>query len=304
MSNKPTFSVIIPTYNREHVLGRAITSVLAQTFKDYELIIVDDGSKDNTEDLLKTYHDKRIIYLKHEKNKGQNQALNTGLTYAIGTFISFLDSDDEWLPEMLQKQFEKFGDGNNYDCVYSRCVAVRPSGEKIEGHQFQLEGYNYTGALKQGYVSSMISLSVKKTCFDKIGQFDVEFKNCQDDDICLRLAKYFSFGLIKEPLAIVHLDGGGQVTANTAEYASGWLKLFNKHKDDILEHCGTDVLGNHYLKCAKLFLQARNRNKTRELVSLSFNYRYTLKGILLLIATYFPFSFFDNCNRVLRFLKS
>jgi glycosyltransferase involved in cell wall biosynthesis len=91
----PLVTVIIPTYNRARLLGRAIDSVLAQIFTDFELIIVDDGSVDNTRQLVLGYADQRIRYLRHERNQGANAARNTGVRAATGKYVAFLDSDDE-----------------------------------------------------------------------------------------------------------------------------------------------------------------------------------------------------------------
>ena len=106
MNTSPTVSVVIPTYNREHLVMRAIRSVVSQTFKDWELLVVDDGSKDNTEDAVQSFGDPRIRFIKHEINKGECATRNTGIVAATGGYLAFLDSDDEWLPEKLEKQVE------------------------------------------------------------------------------------------------------------------------------------------------------------------------------------------------------
>jgi len=106
----PTVSVIIPTYNRAHLVGRSIQSVINQTYQDFEIIVVDDGSTDNTEDIIKEFQkkDKRIKHIKHNKNKGGSAARNTGIRAARGEYIAFLDSDDEWMPTKLEKQTSYF----------------------------------------------------------------------------------------------------------------------------------------------------------------------------------------------------
>ena len=104
----PKVSVIIPTYNRAHLVGRAIRSVLNQTYQDFEIIVVDDGSTDNTEEVVKSFNDPRIRYIRHEKNRGGSAACNTGIRAARGEYIAFQDSDDEWLPEKLEKQMQVF----------------------------------------------------------------------------------------------------------------------------------------------------------------------------------------------------
>ena len=110
MAEKPTVSVIIPTYNRAHLIDRSIQSVLNQTYQDFELIVVDDRSTDNTEDIIRQFRekDKRIKYIKHDKNKGGSAARNTRIKNSVGKYIVFQDSDDEWFPEKLEKQMKIF----------------------------------------------------------------------------------------------------------------------------------------------------------------------------------------------------
>ena len=101
----PFFSVIIPTYNRQAFLKKSVDSVLAQTFPDFELIIIDDGSNDGTDKLISSYNDKRIIY-KYQQNNGVASARNNGIKRSSGKFIAFLDSDDYWTKKKLKKQTE------------------------------------------------------------------------------------------------------------------------------------------------------------------------------------------------------
>jgi len=110
MAERPTVSVIISTYNRAYLIDRFIQSVLNQTYQDFELIVVDDGSTDNTEDIIRQFQekDKRIKYIKHDKNKGGSAERNTGIKNSVGKYIAFQDSDDEWFPEKLEKQMEVF----------------------------------------------------------------------------------------------------------------------------------------------------------------------------------------------------
>ena len=102
----PTVSVIIPTYNHAHVLGRSIQSVLNQTFQDFELIIVDDGSTDDTESLVNRSSSNKIKYVRHQGNQGRSVTRNTGIQLAKGDYIAILDADDEWMPEKLEKQMK------------------------------------------------------------------------------------------------------------------------------------------------------------------------------------------------------
>ena len=117
MNNQPVFSVIIPTYNREKLLKRAIDSIISQTYKNFELIIVDDGSIDHTEELVENYKDDRIIYI-YKENGGQNSALNKGIESAKGEYIGFCDSDDSWLSNKLEKHIAKYNSDEDIKVVY------------------------------------------------------------------------------------------------------------------------------------------------------------------------------------------
>ena len=257
----PVVSVIIPTFNREDLLPRAISSVLGQSFKDFELIIVDDASTDNTKEIVSTYKDERIIYTRHESNRGQNAALNTGLSIAKGQYVSFLDSDDEWLLSFLSKLLFHMEDGG-FDCVY--CEAKWGDGRGIV-KSFVIEGDIYQKALKQGYVSHMITILVKREAVTAVGGFDTQFTVCQDDDLCLRLSKICKFGLIKEQLAIVHNDATFRSFYDLNGYADGWKKLFFKFRNEILEFCGPQILANHFYEVALMYAKAGNTKASKEM---------------------------------------
>jgi len=128
----PKISVISPTYNRAHLITRAVHSVLNQTYQDFEYIVVDDASTDNTEEVIKGFKDERIKYIKHEKNRGPSAARNTGIKAAKGEYIGFLDSDDEWLPEQAEKQVSKFLESpDNVGVIYCGHVVISDeTGEK------------------------------------------------------------------------------------------------------------------------------------------------------------------------------
>ena len=106
--HSPTVTVVIPTYNRANLLGRSIRSVIGQTYGDFELIIVDDGSTDSTAEIAASFDDERVKYIRREQNGGVGAARNTGIKAAIGKFVAFNDHDDEWLPDKLERQMKIF----------------------------------------------------------------------------------------------------------------------------------------------------------------------------------------------------
>lgn len=117
---EPTVSIIIPTYNRSKTIKRSINSVLYQTYDDFEIIVIDDGSSDGTDKVIKEFNDSRIKYVRHELNRGASAARNTGIKLSRGKYIAFQDSDDVWVPDKLEKQMNVFKSSeNNFGVVFS-----------------------------------------------------------------------------------------------------------------------------------------------------------------------------------------
>lgn len=252
-SKKVLFSVIIPTYNREYVIKRSIVSVLSQTETNFEVIVVDDGSTDETEQVVRNLNDSRVVYIRQD-NKGATAARNNGVLHARGKYISFLDSDDTWNPLMLEKQIAKFNSDLEISCVYSDLNVVLPNGETASFWKPScIDGYIYKEALTQGYLSPTIVLSVKKQCIDEVGGFDESLPASQDDDICFKLAKKFKFGYIPLQLASVYSDVNNRISVNPQKVARGWWMLWNKYEDDVVNLCGNDVMAGHYLDCVRRF---------------------------------------------------
>lgn len=263
MDGLPIFSVIIPTYNREAILGRAIDSILNQSYTHFELIIVDDGSVDNTKKIVEAYKDSRIKYV-YKENGGQNSALNKGLELAQGKYIAFCDSDDLWLPLKLEKTYEKYSADNSIDVVYCWTGIVR-NGRLELAREDYLEGYVYKEVLTQGYLTSPTFLSCKKACFDKIGEFDLKVVNCQDDDLCFNLCKYFKVGLIKEILGIYYSDIGDRKSCMKRTAADSYLFLWEKHKEDTLNICGNNVYLDRLLKASYKYMIINDLDKAKSI---------------------------------------
>lgn len=301
-------TIITPTYNRAHVIQRAINSVLNQTFTDFEYIIIDDGSIDNTQSLIEHICSfnplgDRIRFHKHIKNQGQNAALNTGLSLAKGKYIAFLDSDDEWLPDMLAEQMRQFNEDADLDCSYTWPGFYNRRKELVPGRRYSIKGYLYKEALAQGYICNPTTLMAKKECFDQMGGFKTEFVTCQDDDICLRLAKTYKFGLVPSIMAIIHDDAGNQTISNRRVYADDWYKLFNKYEQDILAYCGKPILAKHFIKCAKLYLEIGDNGQAKTVVARSLSLKGTLEGYFLLVLCQFPAFISKNILKVITGLQ-
>lgn len=198
----PRVSVIIPTFNRRWALDRAVTSVLRQTFTEFELIVVDDGSDDGTSDLLQNYVS-QVITLR-QPNRGVSAARNLGIKAAKGELISFLDSDDLWLPEKLQRQTAFFDQHPEALICQTEEIWIR-NGKRVNPkkcHQ-KPEGMIFEQSLALCLVSPS-AVMLKKRLLDETGLFDEDLPACEDYDLWLRIAWKYPVHRIDEPLIIKH----------------------------------------------------------------------------------------------------
>lgn len=200
MSNPPFFSVIIPTHNRQEVVLRAIASVLAQTFKNYELIIVDDGSQDQTSLAVQKYLKKGVRYLRLSQRQGVSFARNYGATQARGQYLAFLDSDDEWLPSKLARQFQFLQENLHLKLIHCDEIWIR-NGVRVnpmKKHQ-KKGGVIYLDCLPLCCISPS-AVVIEKNCFFKLGGFREDFAVCEDYDLWLKICSRYEVGFISEPL--------------------------------------------------------------------------------------------------------
>ncbi len=206
--NKPAVSIIIPTYNRSQLIARAVKSVLNQTFQNFELIIVNDASTDNTEEIINSFNDKRIKYVRHEKNKGEAAARNTGIKTAVSEYIAYQDSDDEWLPGKLAKQMELLDKAPpQVGVIYTGFWKTWKNNRTYIPFSWvrKKDGDIHKELLKGNFIGSPVVI-VKKECFDEMGLFDERLRNLVDWEMWLRISKRYHFRCVDEPLVIAHYD--------------------------------------------------------------------------------------------------
>ncbi len=201
----PLFSVVIPSYNRKKFLKKSIDSVLNQTFKDYELLVIDDGSTDSSILLVSEYIGKGLTYIR-TSNFGVSHARNTGILNSRGSYIAFLDSDDCWEPEKLRYVYDYINKYPETDLFHSEETWIRDGKvlkqkEKYTRHS----GWIYTQCLPLCCIG-MSTLVVKKSFFNKIGLFDEEMPVCEDYDFFLRATLANEVILI--PIALTVKHGG------------------------------------------------------------------------------------------------
>jgi glycosyltransferase involved in cell wall biosynthesis len=189
--NNPKVSVIIPTYNYAHFLPEALNSVLDQTYKNFEVIIVDDGSTDNTKDVLKSFlNDQRIRYI-YQENSGLPATRNRGIKESKGQFVAFLDSDDVWLPAKLEKQILLFDNDEEIVLVYCGAEFIDVDGERIPDPGYKpIPGATYKDLLYVNWViGSGSSVLIRKSVFGEAGFFDESLTGLDDIDMWIRILR-------------------------------------------------------------------------------------------------------------------
>ncbi len=228
-------SVIIPVYNRPSFLPTAVESVLNQTYKDFELIIVDDNSTSDTYFSVYPYlKDKRITYYWLNKNRGVSYSRNYGIKKSKGELIAFLDSDDYWLPEKLEKQIDYILK-NNYSICQTEEIWIR-KGKFVNPRKKhkKIEGDIFEKSLELCIVSPSAVL-IKREVFEKIGLFDENLPACEDYDLWLRVSLHYKVGLLKEKLIVKrngHEDQLSKLKALDRYRIYSLLKLLKNHNLD------------------------------------------------------------------------
>lgn len=228
----PVVSVIIPTYNRAEILPRAIDSILEQSFRDLEVIVVDDYSKDKTQAVVNSYSSARLEYIQHERNKGANAARNTGIRAATGEYIAFLDDDDMWLEMKVENQLEEFkSQETSFGLVYSGRRVIKEK-EVIEDYIPTQEGSIYRNLLRRNVIPSETPL-IRAKCFDRVGKFDTDFESCQDWDMWLRIAKLYDISYVPKILAVSFWDEDNRISSDCQRKCQGYRRLYKKYQSDI-----------------------------------------------------------------------
>jgi len=219
MSKSPLVSVVIPTYNRSHLITRAINSVLHQTYKNLECIVVDDASTDNTGELVHSINDDRIIYLRHDNNKYTSASRNTGIKNAKGKFIAFLDDDDVWLSTKLEKQVLLIQSlSKNFGMVYCWYDYFDQNEIIIREHHPKLRGDVFLHVLDQIGIGGCCSLLVRRDIFETIGGFDELLPRGNDGDFIRRVCNKYEVDFIPEVLVKVYSEHGSErISDNTKE---------------------------------------------------------------------------------------
>jgi len=230
MDIQPSVSVIIPTYNRAGFVCEAIDSVLKQTFREFELIIVDDGSVDNTSEIVSSFDDARVKYIRQE-NRGVSAARNTGVLHSSAPLIAFLDSDDLWFPKKLEAQVSFFESNRDVQICQTEEIWIR-NGRRVnpmDKHR-KYSGWIFRQCLPLCIVSPS-AVMMRREAFDDLGGFDEGLPACEDYDLWLRAALRYPIHTL--PDALIEKRGG-----HADQLSSGWG--LDRYRVEALKKCLVD----------------------------------------------------------------
>ena len=231
-SGPPRVSVVIPTRNRAVLLPRAVASVLAQTWTDFELLIVDDHSTDETPAVIVGFADRRIRSFRHERNTGQSKALNTGIEHARGEYVAFLDDDDEWLPAKLAAQVALLDAAPpEVGLVYCwRDELDEASRQPIGTTRLTLRGDIFEHVLALHVPASPSSWLVRRSAARSVGGFDEGLHRAKDVDFVSRIcARGWHVDFVPQVALLKYRHGRGQMTDRTPENLAARAGMVRAH---------------------------------------------------------------------------
>jgi len=284
--NNPFVSVIIPTYNRSHLTIRAVESVLSQTYKNLEIILVDDGSTDDTKERLHQYKE-RVRYI-YKENGGVCSARNVGIRNAAGSIIAFLDSDDMYEPQKIELSVRYLLKHPHVGLVHTAAYFIDDDDNILDWkmhHVNKKTGWKKEKLVFKNFICNPTIVTLRKY-IDKAGWFNEELIVTGDWDMWLRISEYCQVGSIDIPLSKYRITSMScyknlDITSQETFYI---LEEFFKRNSDVSYWCKRKSYSRHYLSMAECYLLKEDYQKMKEQYVLALkNYPFSLKtvGILL-----------------------
>lgn len=253
-------SVIIPAYNAEKTILATIKSVVSQTYKNFEIVVINDGSTDNTVSVVSTVSDPRIKILSFE-NSGLPTARNRGIDHSSGELLSFLDADDLWTHEKLEKQFNAIQKNKGIGVVYSWTRFIDEANQVMfsgSGLNEVFEGNIYCEMLQGNFIRSGSNILMRKSLINEVGYFDPDLKSVEDWDYYIRLAAVTKFSYVPE-YQILYRKSNTSMTTNVGKMEFFSLLVINRAYDNApssKQHLKKISLSNTYFYLAKQFLSS------------------------------------------------
>ena len=275
-------SVILPTHNRANLLAEAIESVLNQSYSNLELIVIDDASSDNTSSLVKSYSDNRIHYIKHNENKHASASRNTGISNAKGKYIAFLDDDDTWLPNKLEKQVYLLDKcPQSTGLIYCWMDYINQNNEVTSTVNPTLRGYIFKDVLDKQRIGGCPTLLIRKSVISQSGLFDETLLRGNDGDFIRRICLKYEVDLIPEVLVKVKTDHGmKRISDNNKSGLNASLKSYTSRLQKF-----KNVLHNYPVQTSNIYASIAHHHAM--LGNTNYAIRYSIKSVSVdLMGTY------------------
>jgi glycosyltransferase involved in cell wall biosynthesis len=294
-------SVIIPAYNAANYLADAIDSVLAQTYRNFEIIVVDDGSTDKTYDVIKKNYSKKIKYI-YQENKGPSAARNAGIEAAKGEFLAFLDADDIWSSRKLEEQYKTYEQYPKLGVVFTGYTHIDLN-KRIKRDYSPPRYNNQKEFLKKLLVRNIVTASdssvmIRKRCLEDVGLFDPALRGAEDWDLWVRIAVKYQFGALESPFVTIreHAQNATRDAKKLMSYSTRVIvqnltrceRIFTKRELNLLKRKAFSFL---YLNAAQSLRDDPNKRKEMR------------KYLVTSIITY-PFKTFERDDKYVLFVKS
>lgn len=303
MNSQSKVSVIIPTYNRLSLLKKAMESVLTQTYTNFEIVVVDDGSSDGTREYLLPLNDQRIKSVLLDTNKGANAARNAGIRKADGRYIAFLDDDDEWLSDKLEKQVNIFKHNNDVGIVYSTAVIMLVN-ENIEYNTApEAKGKIFNELLLSNVIGSTSTVILRRELLSMHGMFDERMPSMQDYELWLRLSKHTEVDFVKKPLILYRCttkkDSVSKNVQSNIQAFSLISKLYEKEICGLAYNLKRKRVGGFNATIGLKYLYSYRRVSAAKhfiiAFFLTFSLKYLIASLLSLISPKLLFLFRSKC---------
>jgi len=287
-------SVILPCYNGVQWIGQAIESVLNQTFKDFELLVIDDGSTDNSKEIVSSYLcDERVRYI-YQENRGFSGAINRGIRESKGDLIGFIGQDDLWLPNKLELQTKYLSKHGDVDLIHSSYFAIDPQGQIMGIRNMEIPNVSSKRELIETlFLWNFIGFEtvlVKRKCFDEVGFFDERMVGFSDHDMWLRIAGKFNIVYTSLPL-VKKREHTLQLSKTQAEKVlrdEFLLVRKARYQYPFLEKVVPKKLASLYYSLGTVMLQKGNNEKAKKYFFKAFKYRpWKFKAFVAYIAPTF-----------------
>lgn len=261
----PFFTVIIPTYNRAGLLQEAIQSVFNQTFEDFELIVVDDHSTDDTKNIVDAFCDNRIQYIVNNRTKGPSGTRNSGMLKARGKWIAFLDDDDVWLPQKLSLQYKKIQEVDHTTGLIYTGYASYDFDKKQEISRYipDKKGWIQNDLLYKNYIGTISVVAIKNDILKKVDKMDENMYMFEDGEFYVRIAGSFKIDLIKDILTYYRTTDFCKLSLNSENALNGYKLFSEKHRKVI-----NKSLRLRHRAASRIFIAAVQVGNMKEIVKI------------------------------------